>query len=739
MIYFAPMIPNGGRLGERSGFIKSGLHGRSGPPIKRSFSAISVFTLLFFLSLFSTTQPGEGGTGQRRLNVLLITVDTLRADRLGCYGNDRVKTPNIDSLARRGAFFRRAFAHATTTLASHASILLGTTPVFHGVHDNQNFMVREEFLTLAEHLQNNGYASGAFVGAFPLDSRFGLTQGFDVYDDNYGTNDSQEFSYVERKAEAVVQKALKWVDGQNGPWFLWVHCFDPHQRYNPPEPFKTEYKDAPYDGEVAYVDDALGRLLDYLRIHGLEEQTLIVFTGDHGESLGQHGESTHGYFAYNSTIGIPLIIDSPGIGPANIDASVSHIDIFPTVCEALEIEKPAHLQGYSLLPVMKGRKTPERQIYFESLYPFYSRGWAPLRGFIQNDIKFMDSPIPELYDLHEDYNELKNLADSASLETYRTTLAALMEKQAYAGPGAAEQNAGRQTRENLRSLGYVSSPHSPRKRTFTSQDDLKVLLPYQTQLQEAMAACQKGDVDKGAELLRGIIAKRRDFDQAYTYLATLYKERRNLKEALDVLEEGYRNCPGNYKIIITYGLFLAEAGAPERAIDILKQGLTIIDFDPELWNCLGVAYWNRGNFKEALKAFEHALSLDRNYPTVMTNLGSLYLSIYLKTKEQEAHQKAAGLFREAIGLDPKHESAYNGLGIALKMAGDMDGAMANWKRAVELKADYGFALYNLGLAYLQRGEKTQALDYLQRYKVYCYAVLPPGERQQLDELIFKCR
>jgi len=730
------MIHTGDRWGERVKFHQMGLHKIAGSLKKRS---VSILILLFFCPLFSTAQPGGGGTRQGRLNVLLITVDTLRPDRLGCFGNARVKTSHIDSLARRGALFRRAFAHTPTTLSSHANILLGTTPNYHGVHDNQNFVVREEFLTLAEHLRTSGYARGAFVGAFPLDSRFGLTQGFDIYDDNYGTSGSQEFSYVERKAEVVVQKALEWLGGQSKPWFLWVHCFDPHQHYDPPEPFKTQYKDSPYDGEVAYVDDSLGKLLDYLDDHGLNEKTLIIFTGDHGESLGQHGESTHGYFAYNSTLWIPLIIDCPGIRPANIDSFVSHIDIFPTVCEALEIEKPAHLQGLSLLPVMKGKEIPEREIYFESLYPFTSRGWAPLRGFIKNNIKFMDSPIPELYDLHGDFDEAKNLADSWPLETYRTALAALMKKQAYGGPGTAKQNADRQATQNLRSLGYLSSPQAPRKEAFTTQDDLKVLLPYESRLHEAMAACHEGNAAKGEGLLRGIINERKDFDQAYTYLATLFKEQRRLKEALGVLREGHQNCPGSYKIIVTYGLFLAEAGAPEQAIGILRQGLAIIDHDPELWNCLGVAHLNKGEFDEALKAFEQALSLDHNYPIAVNNLGSLYLSIYLKTKEQKARQKAVELFREAINLDPRYEPAYNGLGIALKTAGDLAGAITNWKKAAELKPDYGFALYNLGLAYLQRGEKALALDYFRKYKTYYYAGLSQSEREQLDDLILKCK
>jgi arylsulfatase A-like enzyme/Flp pilus assembly protein TadD len=616
---------------------------------------------------------------------------------------------------------------------------LGTTPVYHGVHDNHNFIVAEEFLTLAEHLKRQGYATGAFVGAFPLDSRFGLTQGFDVYDDNYGTSSSQEFSYVERRAEVVVQRAREWLKGQENPWFLWVHCFDPHQRYDPPEPFGTEYKDRPYDGEVAYVDYSLGKLLDFLNAGRFAEKTLIIFTGDHGESLGQHGESTHGYFAYNSTLWVPLIIDVPGLKPVKVQQPVCHADIFPTVCEVLGIEEPDRLQGLSLLPAMNGRKLPERPIYFESLYPYYSRGWAPLRGIIQEGAKFMDSPIPELYDLHNDFDETQNLAEKTSLEKYRATLAAVMEREAYAGTDGAGQKADRQTLERLKSLGYVSSPQAPRKEAFTAQDDLKVLLPYQSQLQQAMAAYHKGDIERGAALLSSIIAERKDFDLAYTYLATLYKEQRRLKDAVGILREGYRNCPSSYKVIITLGMFLTEAGAHDQAIEILKDGLAIIDYDPEIWNYLGVAHWGKGDYDEALKAFEQALSLDTNYPVAINNRGSLYLSIHLRDKQPDALQKARENFRRAIELDPKYESAYNGLAIALNMAGDLDGAIANWKKAVELKPDFGFALYNLGSAYLLKGEKAAALACLQKYKDQSYVHLPPRERQKLDELIAKCR
>ena len=720
------------------------VHREPGRSLSPRIHAVRLFLSLILgaLGLAPVQGPAPASAGEAdrgRMNVLLITVDTLRADRLGCYGNTQVKTPRIDGLARRGALFNRAFAHTPTTLPSHTNILLGTTPLYHGVHDNQNFVVREDFLTLAEHLKASGYATGAFVGAFPLDSRFGLTQGFDVYDDNYGASGSQEFSYVERKAEVVVARAMEWLRNQGGPWFLWVHFFDPHQRYDPPEPFKTDYGDRPYDGEVAYVDYSLGRLLDDVRDRRLDEKTLIILTGDHGESLGQHGESTHGYFAYNSTLWIPLLIVSPELHPEKIDQPAAHIDIFPTVCEILGLGRPSHLQGLSLVPAIKGKHLPERKLYFESLYPYYSRGWAPLRGFIRDPLKYLDSPIPELYDLEKDFDETRNLAESGRLDDFRAELADLTKKELEAGAGASGRNADRQTRESLKSLGYLASPQAPRKDAFTPQDDLKVLLPYQSRLQQAMGAYHKGDLEKGVDLLRGIIVERKDFDLAYTYLATLYKEQKKLKEAVGVLREGLQNCPGSYKVIITFGMFLTDVGAYDQAIDVLKRGLAIIDYDPELWNYLGVAHWKKGDYDEAAKVLGRALSIDQNYPIAMNNLGSVYLSSYLKSKEAGALPAAIENFRKAIELDPEYESAYNGLGTALKIAGDLDGAILNWKKAVEIRPDYGFALYNLGLAHLLKGEKAPALEYLQKYKARFYSTLSPRERQKLDELIAQSR
>ncbi len=698
------------------------------------------FFLLFFIVYFfcGVSLFCRADSKDEQLNLLLVTIDTLRADRLSCYGSREVKTPNIDSLAQEGVLFIRAFANSAMTLPSHTNILLGTTPSYHGVHDNSNFIVREKFLTLAEHLKKYGYATGAVIGAFPLDSRFGLTQGFDLYDDNYGSQGPEEFTYVERKAAVVIDKALGWLQDKRSPWFLWIHCFDPHQPYDPPEPFKTQFKGRPYDGEVAYVDSVLGKLFTYLKENDLEDKTLIILTADHGESLGEHGEMTHGYFAYNATLWVPLIIFSPGMKSAQVTQNVSHIDIFPTVCDILGIEKPDSLQGSSLVPLMQGRPLSDRDIYFESLTAYYNRSWAPLRGYIEGSKKFIDSPLPELYDLEKDFHELNSLAQGTDLNKYKLNLEKLVKRQSSPQESEAQQKADKETQEKLRSLGYISSPQPVLKKDFTAKDDLKVLLPYHNKWMKAMVSHQNGKIDEGIALLKEIISERKDFDLAYTYLANYYKEQGKLREAVETLQAAYQNNPLSFRIITIYGIFLVDQGRYDEAIEILKKGLMLIDYDPEVWNYLGVAYWNKGSYHEALKAYERALALDWNYPIVFNNVGSLYLSIFLKNGQQDAFQKAIENFKKAIELDPGYASAYNGLGAALKMAGNIDGAIECWKKAVELKPDFGFPLYNLGLVYLARGEKSEALSYFNKYKEKFYSSLPQKEKEKLDDLIQKC-
>jgi arylsulfatase A-like enzyme/Flp pilus assembly protein TadD len=673
-------------------------------------------------------------------NLLLISIDTLRTDRLSCYSTEHLRTPNVDGFAQKGVIFTRAFAHNPETLPSHTNILLGLTPLAHGVHENANFVVRDEFLTLGEHLKNYGYSTAAVIGGYPLHSRFGLAQGFDLYDDDYKTLKYQKLAFGERRAEEVVDRALTWLKSRESPWFLWIHCFDPHDPYEPPEPFKTQYKDRLYDGEVAYVDQVLGKLQRWLEKEHRFDDTVIVFTGDHGESLGQRDEMTHGYLAYNTTMWVPLFISAPGIRPRTVDQWVSHVDIFPTVCDILGLKKPPSLQGVSLLPAMQGRTIAERAIYFESLYPYYSRGWAPLKGFLQSGEKFTESPLPELYDLDKDFDELQNLGGKKKLDGYRQRLARLIGELSRPESSKAEKRTDRESLERLRSLGYISSPLASRKERFGPEDDIKTLLPYHNQAMKALELYQGGKKQEGFILIKKAITERKNIDIAYSNLAEMYGQEGQLSQALEVLKLGLESLPSNYGIVLTYAKYLVEAGRYDEVIDLAGTNSFIqMDHDPEIWNYLGQAYLGRGEIDKSLEALEKAASIDDTYAVVFRNLGNAYFKKSVQAQDKHALEKSIENFQRALEIEPDYASVYNSLGVALRAAGRTDEAIRSWEKAIELRPDVGYPLYNLGFAYLDKGDKARALDYFLKYKEDYSRSLSAEEKERLEALIQKCK
>jgi arylsulfatase A-like enzyme/Flp pilus assembly protein TadD len=673
--------------------------------------------------------------------LLLITIDTLRADRVSCYDSTHLKTPHIDALATEGALFTRAFANTPTTLPSHTNILLGVSPLYHGVHENSFFVVHKDFLTLAEHLKAAGYVTGAFVGAFPLDKKFGLNQGFDVYDDEFGHRSSSNRQELERRAADVLAKASQWLETQTSPWFIWVHCYDPHDPYSPPAPYSEQYAQSPYDGEVAYVDAELGKFMQGLRESKRLEDTFVVFTGDHGESLGQHGEVTHGFFVYNTGIWIPLIISGPGIKARRVEHPVSHLDIFPTVCDLLRLERPKILQGQSLVSTLRGRKLPDRTIYIESLSPYYSMGWAPLQGFIRGGFKFIESPLPELYDLKKDFDEQKNLAAERDLRAFRKQLSEIIERNTSPQASQSRSRPDRESLEKLRSLGYISSSDTAEaKKSYGPPDDIKTLMPFYNQATEAMTLHQNGKTQEGIEILKTIISEREDFDIPYAHLATLYLEGQGkMAEALEVLKLGFTRNPSSYEIFFKYVNFLIEAGVNEKAIELATNvRLRQNDYDPEIWTNIGVAYQNTGDFDMAQRAYEQALRIDQRYPIAYHNLGLMYLSLALRNKDSRALQECLESFKKAIEIDPDYADAYVGLGNAYFQTNNLEGGIYCLEKALEIQPDKGPVIYNLGMAYFNKGDKEKALAYFTRFKKEYSRLLPPAERRKLDDLIKKC-
>ncbi len=669
-------------------------------------------------------------------NVLLITIDTLRFDRLGIYSDKYVKTPNIDKLSERSFRFTRGFAHNPVTLPSHTNIITGTTPLFHGISDNSGFALEDRFLTIAEHLKSNKYKTGAFIGAFPLDSRFGLDQGFDTYDDNYGTHNDLELFFVERKAEKVIEPALRWIRKTEGKWFCWVHLFDPHQPYLPPSPYDMEYSHDLYSGEVAYTDASLGRLFDSLKASGEYENTMIIITGDHGEALGEKGEKTHSYFAYNNTIHIPYIIMIPGSAGGEIDENVAHIDIFPTICDVLDIDIPDHVQGESLIGVMNGKSKKNKYIYFESLTPYLNRDWAPLRGFIQGDNKFIDQPIREFYKLSDDMSEEKNLIASKNGGNLKYELnkliSGLTNKDKLERAGSLDP----ETQKKLKSLGYFSGTSKKKKKVYTEKDDLKTLLPLQSKMLEALTLHQNGATQDAIRMLREIIDVSPGYAIIYTHLAKIYKENGRTDLSVSILETGLEKNPGEPFLLSKLGIFLVENREHKRAIDILEQSIILMKHDPESFNYLGVAYYKNGNFEKAIENYKKSLELDNNYASVFNNIGSLYLSHFQSSKDRRSYDNAIVNFNKAIEIDGRLYSALNGRGAAKYFNGDYSGAISDWKKAISVKSDFIDPYFSIGIAYLMKlGDKGSAYEYFKLCKDKFYDRLPEKEKERLERLL----
>ncbi len=696
-------------------------------PAKKAFLAAGLF-------LVSTAAMASD------LNVLLITIDTLRADRLSCYAPGHAQTPTIDALAAKGALFERAFAHNPTTLPSHANILSGMTPLFHGVSENSKSKFPAECPTLAGDLKAQGFATGAFIGAFPLDSRFGLDRGFDVYDDALGSKPAFNGASRERRAAEVVKAAWAWISSQQGKWFCWVHLWDPHAPYAPPEPFLSRYRDDPYSGEVAYVDSELGRLFGELETRQLLAKTVIILTADHGESLGEHGELTHSYFAYNSTLHVPLIMAGPGISPRRVAANVAHIDILPTIDELLGIKPRPTLQGRSLTSLMKSGRAKDRAIYLESLEPYFDKGCAPLRGFIRGPLKFLDSPIPEVYDLAADPGESTNMAPKSDLGPLRKELERMKKALSSSSAGGSRRVADSRTLEQLRSLGYAASPVSQPKAAYGPADDVKSLLPFQQRLERAVLLADNGQPGESIRELDALVRDKKDFTPAYIYLSQTLLAQGRADEAVRTLDEGVRDNPGDYALLSTLGTLLVMGRQDDRAEEVVKRALAVVDFDPDAWNNLGGIRMRKGDLERAIECFDRAVALDGTFALGYLNIGAARLSQYFnKGRNPDMLVLAVDNFRRAASLDPELLPAWRGLGVAAMTAGNVDEAIEAWEKAVAISPQDDPSTYNLGLAYLKKGDKARALRCFETYLDRRKNILTEDEKIRVQELIARCR
>jgi arylsulfatase A-like enzyme/Tfp pilus assembly protein PilF len=638
----------------------------------------------------------------RPVNVLLITVDTLRADALGAYGNPRAATPWMDRLAAGGVRFDAAHAHNVVTLPSHANILSGLYPSDHGVRDNAGFRFPAAIPTLATVLKARGYATAAFVSAFPLASRFGLARGFDVYDDSFvDAAPRTPLLEQERSGPETVALARRWLDAHAaGPAFVWVHLFEPHAPYAPPEPFASRFSADPYAGDVAAADAALEPLLrPIVERGGTGPATLVVLTADHGESLGEHGEATHGVFAYESTLRVPLILYEPArLAPRAVAESVRHVDIAPTIFDAIGAPLDSTMRGRSLLPIASGQKESEPPLtYFESLSPALNRGWAPLRGVARGTVKFIDLPIPELYDLAADAGETRNLmatrgADAADL---RQRLADFSSRGA-ATPALEDADA----RARLRALGYASAtqPLHPR---YTERDDPKRLMSLDARLQESVRLYTAGDRAQALAIVRALVRDRPDMRVAWMTLAQIERDGQDLDAAIASMRRAHALAPGDPQTLSLLGAYLTERGRSAEAIALLSPALAGDPPDLQVLVTLGLAQAQAGQAADGVATLERARAAYPSNARLLVELGTVQLIAGRRAAARDS-------FALAVARNPGLARAHSSLAAIDAEDGRASQAVAEWREATRLDGSEYRRIFLLGLSLARAGKPGPA-------------------------------
>ena len=627
-------------------------------------------------------------------DIILITIDTLRADSLGFAGRSDVETPFLDRLARESVVFTNAHAHNVVTLPSHANILTGLYPYQHGIRDNAGYKLDPKFATAATLLKQKGYATGAFIGAFPLDARFGLTRGFDVYDDKYPEGKGRlDFKVAERSAEEVLAAAAQWWRAQRGPRFLWAHVYDPHAPYAPPEPFAARYAGRLYLGEIAYVDSMLSRFIAPL----IQPETMVIVTADHGEALGDHGELTHGLFAYEATLKVPLLARDPASLKGRSDnRPARHVDILPTLLERAGITKPTELPGQSLLAQRPGSSTT----YFEALSASLNRGWAPLVGMIDQGHKYIDLPLPELYDLAADPAEASNLVSERRRVTtqLRSSLAAAAPKPAGDRSLSPDQTA------ELQSLGYLAG--SAAKKSYTVDDDPKKLVEIDGMMHGMVEMYQRGERAQAIETGRQIVQRQPDMVVGREMLAFMLQEAEQPEAAIATLQEAVKRGSATESLKIRLGLLYSETGRAKEAVEILAPFANKDEVD--VLNAYGIALSDVGRGDEATRQFERVLAVDPTNATAHQNMGIVALRA---GNAQLAEQHLT----RALAIDAQMPLALNTLGVVYARSGRPAQAFDAWRKATAIDPRLYDALFNLAVVAGQNERWDIARQSLQQF------------------------
>jgi arylsulfatase A-like enzyme/Tfp pilus assembly protein PilF len=651
----------------------------------RYFIAVCLTVWLVFAGCSRKPEPASNErvparTARKDLNVLLITIDTLRADYLSCYGRKSIATPNIDALAARGVRCAQAIAQIPLTAPSHASILTGTYPQVHKVRDMGGFVLDEKVPTLATILGQAGFETAAFVGSAVLGHHYGLNRGFATYGDEMKADqDTKKLPGVvaEVRGEVVTQRTLDWLDkSASKRFFLWVHYYDPHFPYDPPEPYRTRYPKDPYGGEVAYADEQVGRLLKALEQHQLQERTLVVLLADHGESLGEHGEYTHGVFLYDSTVHIPLIFAGPGVpGGRIVPQQVRSIDVLPTVTDYLGLAAGDQAQGASLMPsIIEGKPPRSNDCYLETLYPKTQMGWSELRGMRTDEWKLIVAPKPELYRFSDDRSESRNVvekfpADADRLKKKVSEVARSSQSLTRIQP----QLVNEERRRELNALGYVGGGRR------VIQIDMS------------------GPDPKDRVAILGVLEH-----------ASEAMNHDRWKDAVPLLEKISRQDPGNPLIYAYLQMCYERLGQFDRMEQACRRAIENKAENDSTYAGLGGIYIRRGNLARAAEFMEKAAQLNPANLENMDNLATAYLQLGRPDDAQRVLQAI-------LVQDARHAGAHNVLGILEVQRSRPEEARRHFEQAIESNPDLAEPYMNLGLLAQKAGQAQIAMNYYREF------------------------
>jgi arylsulfatase A-like enzyme/Flp pilus assembly protein TadD len=640
-------------------------------------------------------------------HLVVVTVDTLRADRLGCYGSTTVATPRLDRLAREGAMAPDASAHVPLNRPSHVSLFTGLLPAAHGIRDNVSPALEASVPTLADTLHAAGFRTGGFVSSIVLSRQSGLHRGFDVYSDAFdaGADDARFLNTIQKRGDGPTAEAIAWLEKQapsGSRLFAWLHLYDPHDPYEPPEPFASRYAGRPYDGEVAYADELVGRLDDALARLGLREDTLLVVTSDHGEGLGEHGEEVHGYFVYETTLRVPLLLRGPGVAPGTRVPGTAHtIDLMPTALALLGLPPAARSDGRDLAPSLRGGPAPtEAATYAESLTPLLHYGWSDLRSLRDGRFKYILAPRPELYDLREDPRELRNLAeaDDARAQAMRGALLARIQGETRA---SATVSVPPEVLEQLGALGYVGGGSSAAPTGADPKDKLEDYKAVNRLVREGLTRLHDRDFAGSAERFRALRARGVDSFESRYYLGRALVGLGRWREAAAEFEGALRWQPAYVAAHEALATCRERAGDARGALLALREGQRHSPRDPRLFDAEASLQRRLGNLADARRAYEAVLPLAPRDALVRVQLGELL-------RDAGERERATALLREAVALEPEQASYWNALGMVLGGQEALAEAERAFREAVARDPKSARYRFNLGLALERQGRRDEA-------------------------------